>query len=109
MRLKQLMFLAGLVLSAASVAGETGPVEYVGRSGCADCHESQATQWAGSHHDLAMQAATTETVLGDFNNAGLTWFGVTSSFYKKDGRFMVKTEGADGKLQDFEKIGRAHV
>jgi Flp pilus assembly protein TadD len=102
MRLKILCLFAGLVLSAAIAAGETAPVEYVGRSVCTGCHESQAVQWSGSHHDLAMQPATAETVLGDFDDAGLTQYGVTSSFYKKDGRFMVKTEGADGKLQDFE-------
>jgi hypothetical protein len=102
MRLKVLFLFAGLLLSTATGAGETVPVETVGRSVCAECHESQLVQWSGSHHDLAMQPATSETVLGDFDNASVSQFGVTSSFYKKDGRFMVKTEGADGKLQDFE-------
>ena len=49
-----------------------------------------------------MQPATTGTVLGDFNAATLTHFGVTTSFYKKDGKFMVRTEGPDGKLLDYE-------
>lgn len=48
-----------------------------------------------------MQPATAATVLGDFNDASLTHFGVTSSFFKKDGRFMVRTGGPDGKLQDY--------
>jgi hypothetical protein len=102
MRLKILFLFAGLVLSAATAAGETAPVEYVGRSVCTECHESQAVQWSGSHHDLAMQPATVETVQGNFDDASLTQYGVTPSFYKKDGRFMVKTEGPDGKLQNFE-------
>jgi predicted CXXCH cytochrome family protein len=49
-----------------------------------------------------MQPADGKTVLGDFDNVSLTHFGVTSSFYKKDGRFMVRTEGPDGKLRDYE-------
>ena len=49
-----------------------------------------------------MQPATAETVLGNFDNARLTQFGVTTSFYKKDGKYMVNTEGPDGKLQDYE-------
>jgi predicted CXXCH cytochrome family protein len=49
-----------------------------------------------------MQPATAKTVLGDFDSASLTQFGVTTSFYKKDNKFMVRTEGPDGKLQDYE-------
>ena len=49
---------------------------------CADCHEQQAVQWTGSHHDLAVQRASAATVLGNFDNARLTHFGVSSSFYK---------------------------
>ena len=59
-------------------------------------------QWAGSHHDLAMQEATADTVLGNFDDASLTHYGITSSFFRKDDRFMVRTEGPEGKLQDYE-------
>jgi hypothetical protein len=69
---------------------------------CGRCHAEKLFQWSGSHHDLAMQTASEQTVLGDFDNASLTHFGVTTSFFRKDGRFMVKTEGPDGKLQDYE-------
>ena len=98
---KLVWFLSWLILSEAVMAGATAPVEYVGRSVCAECHVEEAVQWAGSHHDLAMQPATAATVLGDFNDASLTHFGVTSSFFKKDGSFMVRTGGPDGKLQDY--------
>ncbi len=74
----------------------------MGRAVCAQCHEKQAVQWAGSHHDKAMQTANEKTVLGNFDDASLTQFGVTSSFYKKGDRFMVRTEGPDGKLQNYE-------
>jgi Flp pilus assembly protein TadD len=49
-----------------------------------------------------MQEATSETVLGNFDNASLTHYGVKSSFYMKDGRFMVRTEGPNGKIRSYE-------
>ncbi|MCG6970624.1 MAG: tetratricopeptide repeat protein [Gammaproteobacteria bacterium] len=75
---------------------------YVGRQQCASCHPQQLKQWQGSHHDLAMQEVTAQNVLGDFNNTTFTYYDVTSSFYKKDGKFYVKTDNADGKLKEFE-------
>ena len=56
----------------------------------------------GSHHDRAMQEATEQTVLGDFNNAKFPYAGVTSRFFKRDGKFFVNTDGPDGKLRDYE-------
>ena len=41
-------------------------VTYVGSAECARCHPRSSADWTGSHHDLAMQIATNETVLGDF-------------------------------------------
>ena len=75
---------------------------YVGRSSCANCHNQQVELWTGSHHDLAMDLATDETVLADFDDASLTHFGITSRMYRDDGKFMVRTEGPDGELDDFE-------
>ena len=75
---------------------------FVGRSVCAACHSDQNVEWSGSHHDLAMQEATGETVLGNFDNASLTHYDVKSSFYMKDGRFMVRTEGPNGKIRSYE-------
>ncbi len=100
--MKFALLLVGLVVFTSAVAGESASSAYVGRTVCAECHASQVAQWSGSHHDLAMQPAATGTVLGDFNAATLTHFGVTTSFYKKDGKFMVRTEGPDGKLLDYE-------
>ena len=37
--------------------------KYVGRNTCAECHQEQYHTWTGSHHDLAMDLATAETVL----------------------------------------------
>ena len=81
--------------------GATG-IAYVDETACAACHEAEHRAWTGSHHDLAMQPATPETVLGDFAAATFSRFGVTSRFFTREGRFFVNTEGADGALADFE-------
>ncbi|MFQ5582926.1 MAG: tetratricopeptide repeat protein [Calditrichia bacterium] len=75
---------------------------FVGRDSCLNCHKAEYNLWKGSDHDLAMQEVNEETVLGDFNNATITHFGITSKFFKRDGKFYVNTEGPDGKFNDFE-------
>jgi len=49
-----------------------------------------------------MQHATDSTVHGDFNDAHFVYGDVTTTFYRKDGKFMVRTDGPDGALQDYE-------
>jgi Flp pilus assembly protein TadD len=75
---------------------------YVGRQSCVECHAAEVEAWTGSHHDLAMDLATPETVLGDFDNAELTHYGITSRMYRRDDKFLVSTEGQDGEIREFE-------
>lgn len=77
-------------------------VNYVGRQACVNCHAEQDKLWQGSHHDLAMQEANQQTVLGDFRNVEFSKDGVITRFFYKNGRFLVNTDGPDGKLADFE-------
>ena len=49
-----------------------------------------------------MQVADDSTVLGNFDGAELTHFGVTSTFFKRDGKFFARTEGPDGEPADYE-------
>lgn len=101
MRLTLFYVLQAIFISVPATAGTAASPQFLGRDVCSGCHEEQAAQWSGSHHDLAMQAASEETVLGDFDNASLNHYGVTSSFFRKGETFMVRTEGADGKLRDY--------
>ncbi len=75
---------------------------YVGGESCATCHAREAAAWRGSHHQLAMQAATEQTVRGDFADATFNYADITTRFFKRDGKFFVSTDGPDGKLADFE-------
>jgi len=79
-----------------------GTAEYVGVSACKQCHQEEVAAWSGSHHDLAMQVANQQTVLGNFQDARFQHQGIESVFFKRDGRFFVRTDGADGQLADFE-------
>ena len=49
-----------------------------------------------------MQHATDKTVLGNFNDASFDYYGVHSRFFRKDGKFLIETDGPDGKLAVFE-------
>jgi predicted CXXCH cytochrome family protein len=76
--------------------------KYVGVEICASCHQSQAQLWSKSHHALAMEKATPATVLGDFSGVSVENFGVVSTFFRVGEKFMVRTDGPDGALHDYE-------
>jgi predicted CXXCH cytochrome family protein len=49
-----------------------------------------------------MQPASDQTVLGNFANARFAHRGLTSTFFRRDGKFFVRTDGPDGKPGEFE-------
>jgi Flp pilus assembly protein TadD len=75
---------------------------YVGADACRQCHEAEFDAWSGSDHQRAMQVASPSTVLGDFDGAKFRHQAVESTFFKRDGRFFVHTDGPDGQLTDYE-------
>lgn len=81
---------------------KTAQASYVGRQACSQCHSAQEQLWTGSPHDRALDLATPKTVLGNFDNQELTYQGVTSKMFRRDGKYFVRTDGSDGKLTDFE-------
>ncbi len=90
-----------LARPAATPLARSAAATFVGREACKGCHTAEYERWKGSHHDLAMQEATDEKVLGDFGGASFTHFGVTSTFFRRDGKYVVKTDGPDGKLHEY--------
>lgn len=75
---------------------------FVGSARCADCHADQHAAWQGSQHAKAMQHATGTTVLGDFDNSTFRYANVITTFFRRDDRFFVRTDGSDGSINDFE-------
>ncbi|MGM0475265.1 MAG: tetratricopeptide repeat protein [Bacteroidota bacterium] len=88
-------------LSATASSVKEQQAGYVGRESCRECHQKQYDLFQGSDHDMAMDTATAETVLGDFNDVTFTHMGVTSRFYTSDGKYYVHTEGPDGEMGDY--------
>lgn len=85
-----------------------GPAEnpvftgYTDRSACISCHEEEYHAFTHSHHDLAMEPANEQTILGNFNDHRFIHFGDTARFYRKGVRYYVYTAGEDGIYQEFE-------
>ncbi|MEP2783969.1 MAG: multiheme c-type cytochrome [Pseudoruegeria sp.] len=74
---------------------------YVGSETCADCHQAETKAWAGSHHAKAWLSPTEEHVLGDFGDTTFSIQGLTSRFYREDGRYMVDVTEPDGSFASY--------
>lgn len=106
--------VAVIVLGAVLIYSYRGPnpggegkntalvAQYVGSSACESCHGNEASAWRKSQHHDAMAQAGEKSVLGNFNNAKFPYAGLTSTFFKRAGKFFVNTDGPDGKLADYE-------
>jgi len=90
-----------ITMVAATDSKEEAPA-FTGSNACRDCHAQEFKDWASSHHHAAMQPANAQTVLGDFDGAVFTEGDVTSTFFKRDGSYFVRTDGPGGTLADFE-------
>jgi Flp pilus assembly protein TadD len=86
----------------AAPGGVDPPAAFAGSEACAGCHRAEADLWRSSQHQRAMQHATPESVLGDFNDASFDYYGVHSRFFRQDEKYLVETDGLDGKLATFE-------
>jgi len=49
-----------------------------------------------------MQVAADSTVQGDFTQASFTNHGIASTFFRRGAKFMVRTDGPEGTLHDYE-------
>jgi predicted CXXCH cytochrome family protein len=92
-------------LTATGGQGKTSvpaTAQYVGSNVCVTCHGKETSAWRKSQHHDAMQEANERAVLGNFSNAKFSYAGINSTFFRRDGKFFVNTEGRDGKLTDYE-------
>jgi predicted CXXCH cytochrome family protein len=104
-------WIALLLVVALLPGGERPPAEsgtamatatYVGSQACGSCHPNEMERWQSSDHGRAMQPANHTTVLGDFHHATFEKDGVTSTFFRRDGDYFVRTDGPDGQLQEYK-------
>jgi tetratricopeptide (TPR) repeat protein len=95
------VYLFRMAYEKSRPAMQTGPF-YTGRASCVECHRKEDDLWRGSHHDLAMDTATEQTVLGNFEDFEFRHKGKTHRMFRKDGKYFVNTIGADGRFKDFQ-------
>ena len=100
--LSVLAILLLLFLPVQGIGATEPPASFVGSQVCAGCHTSEHIAWLRSHHGLAMQAVSPTSVLGDFADARLEHFGVTTLFTRDGDRFVVRTDGPDGTMRDYD-------
>lgn len=74
---------------------------YIGSEACGNCHQQALEDWQQSHHRQAMRSATSDSVLGNFDNSVFDHYGQRTEFYKKGGRYFVRTDNASGEMQEF--------
>jgi len=96
-----LLFLSGAAADWYSSYPPDAQATYVGRETCAQCHATEHKSWHGSDHDRAMEIASEESVLGDFNDVSFSRLGLTTRFFRQDDQYLVNTEGPDGELHDY--------
>jgi predicted CXXCH cytochrome family protein len=87
---------------AASPGLDVGAATFVGRESCAACHEAADSAWRGSDHDNSMATASEGTVLGDFDDAVFEGGEIRARFYRRDGKYFVRTQGPDGEPGEHE-------
>ncbi len=96
------LILAGIlcVVSTAALGQAEKPGKapgYVASETCISCHPGAGDAWTSSHHARAWNAPTEHSVIGDFDDKTFEHRGVISRFSKGSGKFLVTTDGADGR------------
>ncbi|QGM45877.1 tetratricopeptide repeat protein [Methylocystis heyeri] len=89
------------VFMLIAVVAKSQEKDFVGSAACAQCHKAEHDFWLQSQHKAAMQEPTDATTLGRFDGATFKKDGGETLFSKKDGKFVIRTEGPDGKPADF--------
>ena len=97
-----LLLIAFNGVAIADAAHKLPGKGFVDSAVCAECHAAEAEAWKGSHHDLAMQVANEQSVLGDFNNVEFTHDGEVTRFFRKADKYYVNALGPQGERADFE-------
>ena len=94
------LVVSWLVLTSDAAFSQTPG--FVGSQACGTCHKAQLDAWTDSHHGWALREPTAQNVLGDFDDAEFELKGIKSRFFRDGDRYLVETDGADGKLATFE-------
>ncbi len=99
-------------------------VRYATSATCVPCHPGRFESWHRTFHRTMTRRADRAAVVGDFEDASLTYQGVTSRFTREGDRHFIATLSPDGAIERHEvvmtvgsrriqqyvaRIGRRHV
>lgn len=85
----------------SALHAQAGDAQFVGSQSCADCHKAEHGEWLQSQHKSAMQEPDASAVLGRFDGVAFQAGATENVFSRKDGKFLVRAEGPDGKSAEF--------
>lgn len=71
--------------------------DFVGSSTCMQCHTAEYKDWQQSDHKKAMDIATADTVLGDFNDVTVAFHDIETRFFQQGDDYKVESIGPEGK------------
>ncbi len=71
-----LMAFAIISFNKESLAAAKSLGDFTESSQCQECHQQEYADWQQSDHRKAMQPASENTVLGDFNNVTVNFHGI---------------------------------
>ncbi len=95
-------FVGLRIFRQPSATDQAAVLHYVGTEKCASCHQDAYRNWLESDHRHAMENASSESVLGDFQDATFDYSGVRSRFFTRGGKYYVETDNAQGALETFQ-------
>jgi Flp pilus assembly protein TadD len=75
---------------------------FVGAAQCAECHATETERWRTSMHARAMETPSSTSIEAPFSGETFSIHGVTSTFSRRDGKYVARTDGTNGALQDFD-------
>lgn len=88
--------LAATALAALATANPT----YVGAAACAKCHADIYLKWTHSRHSKMLQAATPQSVEGDFSRGKITLRNFPYSLRESDGDYYITESELYGKPRE---------
>ncbi|MFB3101866.1 MAG: multiheme c-type cytochrome, partial [Alphaproteobacteria bacterium] len=99
-----LVLVFGFLEPISATAQGTAAQEpsYAGSTACVSCHQSAYDAWRGSHHSWALREPSAENVLADFDADDFAHKNVVTRFSKRDGKYVIETDGKDGEPTEFE-------
>ena len=95
----KLLFLLTVTFATAAAvpAANEQTVAFAGSAQCLQCHQEIYADWQRSDHHKAMQPASKDNVLGDFNDVIVSFHGIDTRLFESDGTYQVATLGKDGE------------